>query len=368
LKASIAATNPLAGASALGASTDPSSIVNMTLQFDTRPISVAKRVAQDKNGSVNPWPVALPHSWRGEAEDVSICLIVRDNLEAAVRDAKLPSVTRVIAVSDLRKELAQYEDQRRLVSSYDLFLADHVTVSTLSRTLGKTFLKRKRQPLPIRLVDGKVGRGKAIVPHELLDEETAAKATANNFVATDEMLADWRAKVTALRDGTQYVLTGVKAVTVKVATVFQSEDQIVENCLAVLRALDAHMEKMGAGGLDAMTTLNLGRLNSIPLPMMTERTALVKQRAIRKRIAAEEKHKEVRLPTFDEVYEEFADDMGEYFNNDKKRGRTFDRADEMVDDGRTLRAKTEVLAMNSYPKPSDNAALRRAKKKRTVKQ
>lgn len=57
----------------------------------------------------------------------------------------------IIKLQKLRTDYHEFKDRRQLLSQYDLFLADDRILPMLTKALGKTFLKVKKQPVPIKL-------------------------------------------------------------------------------------------------------------------------------------------------------------------------------------------------------------------------
>lgn len=57
----------------------------------------------------------------------------------------------IIKLEKLRTQYFEFKHRRELVSQYDLFLCDDRILPMLTKTLGKTFLSVKKQPVPIRL-------------------------------------------------------------------------------------------------------------------------------------------------------------------------------------------------------------------------
>lgn len=51
----------------------------------------------------------------------------------------------------MRKKFLQYEARRKLEGSYELFLCDSSLIVPVTNFLGKLFLKKKKQPLPIKI-------------------------------------------------------------------------------------------------------------------------------------------------------------------------------------------------------------------------
>ena len=130
-----------------------------SLLDDAEQISVVlttKRMGKAKAGAALHKPVRLelPHALR-TLGDASVCLITKDpqrewkdKLEAQQVSAK------VIGISKLAKKYVPYEAKRQLCDAHDLFLADERVLPKLPALLGKTFFKKKKLPLAIRLTKG----------------------------------------------------------------------------------------------------------------------------------------------------------------------------------------------------------------------
>lgn len=89
---------------------------------------------------------------------VSVCLIVADPqrqykeivASADFSESLRPRIGRVIGYSKLKAKFSQYEAQRSLYASHDVFLADDRIVNRLPKVLGKTFYKNTtKRPIPI---------------------------------------------------------------------------------------------------------------------------------------------------------------------------------------------------------------------------
>ena len=66
-------------------------------------------------------------------------------------------VAKVIGISKLKANYHSYEEKRRLAASYDLFAADARIIPILPKLLGKSFFKKKKQPIPVDLTKGDWG-------------------------------------------------------------------------------------------------------------------------------------------------------------------------------------------------------------------
>ena len=114
-----------------------------------------------EQGKAKPITLPIPHSLYSPDSGASMCMFVKDNSEELKKKLEADPVDgleRVISLSALRRNYKEYSDRRKLVASHDLFLADDRITPMLTKTLGKIFLKKKKQPVPIRLNRGSLKR------------------------------------------------------------------------------------------------------------------------------------------------------------------------------------------------------------------
>ncbi|XP_074136698.1 ribosomal L1 domain-containing protein 1-like [Sminthopsis crassicaudata] len=104
--------------------------------------------------------IPLPHGIRPDIKDV--CLFTKDesNLTSEqtenfykqlLKKKGITSITEVIPYTRLKQEYKPYEAKRRLLSNFDLFLADERIRRLLPSHIGKQFYRRKRVPLSVDL-------------------------------------------------------------------------------------------------------------------------------------------------------------------------------------------------------------------------
>jgi hypothetical protein len=117
-----------------------------------------------------------------------------------VKEDKVAGVQKVIGLSKLRTKYESHEKRRQLAGSYDLFMADDRVLPSLAKALGKSFFKKKKQPVPVRLA----GR-------------------------------DWGTSVQRACEATYLFMSGGNSLSLKVARTGQSGGECVEN---VLKGLD----------------------------------------------------------------------------------------------------------------------------------
>lgn len=111
--------------------------------------------------SDKPIRLAIPHPLYSSS-DQSICLFVKDQQGEGHKSAKKllagleknGGVSKVVGVSKLRTKYESHEAKRQLCKSYDLFLADDRIIPSLPKLIGKSFFKKKKQPIPVTLARG----------------------------------------------------------------------------------------------------------------------------------------------------------------------------------------------------------------------
>jgi len=84
-------------------------------------------------------------------DSCEICLIVRDKLKAKLIKEELPNIKKILELDTIRTKYHRFDARRKLLGSYDLFLCDHSIKYRLRALLGKSFMKSKRFPIPIRI-------------------------------------------------------------------------------------------------------------------------------------------------------------------------------------------------------------------------
>ncbi len=133
------------------------------------------RIPEHSSISARPIRIEIPHSMnklnrgseesdsdlRGDDNDnldeAEVCLIVKDSSKDWVNSliAKFPKemsyIKKVISLTSLRKKYTQYNDRRNLCNSYSLFLVDDAILPMVGKLLGKSFFKKKKQPVPLKL-------------------------------------------------------------------------------------------------------------------------------------------------------------------------------------------------------------------------
>ncbi|KAG0649319.1 ribosome biogenesis [Hyphodiscus hymeniophilus] len=134
-------------------------------------LTTKKHIIDQKR--LKPSKVTVPHALN-TSPTTTICLITaspqrayKDVVASPAFPASLGArITRVVDLEHLRKKWGQYENQRKLFSEHDVFLADDRIITMLAKALGKTFYKTQaKRPVPVNLAPAaKKEDGKTIKP------------------------------------------------------------------------------------------------------------------------------------------------------------------------------------------------------------
>lgn len=187
----------------------------------------------DTRGKDKPIPVPLPHPLYS-VEETEVCLFVKDHKgeghkesKNKVKAEKIPGIAKVVGISKLKTKYESHEKKRQLCNSYDLFMADDRILPSLPSLIGKTFFKKKKHPIPVKLT------GK-----------------------------DWAGQIRKACGCTYLHLKG-SSLTVRVAKASQTEDECVENVMEAIEGVAAKVP----GGFNAIQNLYLKSLESVALPI-----------------------------------------------------------------------------------------------------
>jgi hypothetical protein len=60
--------------------------------------------------------------------------------------------SQIIGLHKLRTKYESHEAKRQLCGSYDLFLADERVVPSLPKLIGKSFFRKRKQPVPVNIM------------------------------------------------------------------------------------------------------------------------------------------------------------------------------------------------------------------------
>lgn len=184
----------------------------------------------------NPSPIRLPlpHPIY-DSQNAEVCLFVKDHkgeghkaAKLRVKQQKVAGVAKVIGVSKLKGKYEPFEAKRQLCNSYDLFLADDRVVPSLPKLIGKSFFKKKKVPIPVNL-----------------------------------QTKDWSGQIQKALSGTYLHRNGGNCLSVRVAKNSMSQNECVENVVAVIEAAMEHIGKKWSN----VQALHLKSVNSVALPV-----------------------------------------------------------------------------------------------------
>jgi len=182
---------------------------SVLISLRTQPVGSAKSNAKMK-------AIRIPHSMIN-LETAELCLIVKDNDGKGHKEAKLKvesmgedkaGIAKVLGVSKLRNNYKPHEAKRKLCDSYDLFLADERVIPVLPKLLGKTFFKKKRQPIPVDLTK-----------------------------------KDWAKEIRSKTSATYLSLSSGTCVRVKTGTSAMSVEDVVENTVVAIEGAVKHIPR-----------------------------------------------------------------------------------------------------------------------------
>lgn len=116
-----------------------------------------KKIPQHKQKD-KPVRIDIPHPLH-DLDAAEVCLFVKDHKGEGHKAAKERvqqlekngGVAKVLGLSKLKTKYESFEAKRQLCGLYDIFLADERIIPSLPKLIGKTFFKKKKQPIPINL-------------------------------------------------------------------------------------------------------------------------------------------------------------------------------------------------------------------------
>lgn len=196
-------------------------------------ISLKKTPQQSSN---KPHRVDIPHPLYN-VDSSEVCLLVKDRKGEGHKEAKLRvqesancGVSKVIGVSKLKANYVPFEAKRKLCDQYDVFLADSRILPILPKLLGKSFFKKKKQPISVDLTK-----------------------------------KDWALQIKKAVHATYLFLSGGNCLNIRVATVAMSEEEIVANVMAAIQNAVQHVPQKWKN----VQALFLKSDESLALPLYT---------------------------------------------------------------------------------------------------
>jgi len=182
-----------------------------------------------------PQKLQVPHPVH-QYDGAEICLIVKDHKgeghkqakEKVAKFEKNAGVTKVLGVSKLKTKYESHEAKRQLCDSYDLFLADDRVIRVLPSLLGKSFFKKKKQPIPVRLAAGK-----------------------------------WDKAIKKACQGTYVFWSGGNCLNIKIARSSHTAEEVAENITTGVE----NLAKILPGKMNDIQSLYLKSVESVSLPL-----------------------------------------------------------------------------------------------------
>ncbi|KAK9809197.1 hypothetical protein WJX72_011165 [[Myrmecia] bisecta] len=181
-----------------------------------------------------PIRLPVPHSLY-DFDGAEVCLIVKDHkgeghkaAKERVKQQQIAKVSKVIGLSKLKTKYEPHEAKRQLCGAYDLFVADERIIPSLPKLLGKTFFKKKKQPIPVDL------RG-----------------------------SDWAAQIQKARNATYMYTSAGSSINIRVARSSFTDKQCLENVVKVLAEAMKHIPKKWAN----VQAVYLKTAESVSLPI-----------------------------------------------------------------------------------------------------
>ncbi|XP_062009023.1 uncharacterized protein LOC133725688 [Rosa rugosa] len=185
-------------------------------------------------GRVNAYKIPLPTPLHSQLTE--FCLIYDDRpkskltkaqIQAKIKADNLP-VVKILKYTKLKSDYKAFESKRKLLNSYDVFLADKQIVPLLPRLIGKQFFKKKKIPVPVDLL------------HK-----------------------NWKEQIDRICGSALLFLTTGTCSVVRVARTSMREEEIVENVVSAISGI----VEIVPGSWGGVRSLHLKLLESIPLPL-----------------------------------------------------------------------------------------------------
>lgn len=104
-----------------------------------------------------PKLIELSKPFYRENEELKTCLFLRDHFITSedqleeVENADIPTLSKILTLTQLKTIYQTFEKRRELYSEYDVFLVDDALLSSMPQVLGKTFYQSKSHKFPINV-------------------------------------------------------------------------------------------------------------------------------------------------------------------------------------------------------------------------
>lgn len=191
--------------------------------------------------SLKPVRLAIPYPFRRATdEDISVCLFTKDPqriYKDMINPLGIRAVSKIQGISKLRAKFKPFEAKRNLCGAFDLFLADARITPLLPKLLGKTFISKKKQPVPVRLEDTSL---------EKIKEELCEAIEATYFFKT-----------------------GGSNVSIKAGKLTQDIQHLASNIEAIIKLLSAKLPE----GAKSIRSIHLKTRTSVALPIFIRKAA-----------------------------------------------------------------------------------------------
>lgn len=192
-----------------------------------------------KSRNDKPIRIPLPNPIY-DTEGTEICLFVKDKkgeghkgAKLKVKEDRIQGISKVIGLGKLKSKYESHEAKRALCNSYDLFVADDRILPSLPKLIGKSFFKKKKQPIPVKL-EGK----------------------------------DWAMSIKKACSATYMFASSGSSIDIKVAHTGQSESDCVVNIMAAAQGVAGKLPK----GWSGILALYLKTAESKALPIYKAKT------------------------------------------------------------------------------------------------
>ncbi|KAJ5698386.1 hypothetical protein N7462_000391 [Penicillium macrosclerotiorum] len=223
-----------------------------------------KQHVVDKN-RLKPGKISIPHSLN-TSPSLSICVITADpqrGFKDIVADPSFPQelssrIEKVIGFSKLKARYHSFESRRQLFSEYDVFLADDRIITRLIPTLGKTFYKSSKRPIPIRIAQIEKVDGKRVKkdPKQKPSKEEKSASFAAPLIVAKEIERTLHCAPVQLAPSTSSAI--------RVGSSKFTAEQLSENIAAVVKGMT---EKFVSKGWRNIKAIHVKGANTMALPI-----------------------------------------------------------------------------------------------------
>jgi len=138
-------------------------------------------------------------------------------------------ITRVIGVKKLQAKYKSFESRRQLLHEHDVFLADDRIITKLPQTLGKTFYKGSKKPVPVNL--------EAYKPKDENGKRKKPTKTDDNIKIMVAQPAQVAREIERTLSAAQVYLSPSATTSVRVGLASFTPQQLAENIEAVVNGL-----------------------------------------------------------------------------------------------------------------------------------